>query len=184
LRGRHVAYTTLTTLAKPARLLWLGSRSVTRYEIALRLHTFIFCTEFSFSAMLRIAVLLEQRIIAFLICTTSQSESVTPSSTERLLVPSRQRSTRISESWLITCEPIVTLVSRDSLPPIRITSAFALSASSSATSGLIVKNVHCNEGGTSRAISSIVVPPPASTVMPFWINPNTFDAICFLLSRA
>src|SRR3546814_4207665 len=113
--------------------------------MALRLQTFIFCTEFSFSAILRMAVLLEQRIMAFFICTTSQSESVTPSSTERLFVPNKHRSTRISDNWLITCEPMLMLVLRESLPPIRITSAWVRSASSRATSGLMVKNVRSEE---------------------------------------
>src|SRR5690606_24212821 len=152
--------------------------------MALRLHTFIFCTELSFSAILRIAVLLEQRIIAFLICTTSQSESVTPSSTERLLVPSKHRSTRISDNWLITCEPILMLVLRDSLPPIRITSALVRSANSRATSGLMVKNVHWRLSGMIRASSSMVVPPPARTVIPFCTSLSALLAICFLDSRA
>src|SRR5690606_8473411 len=152
--------------------------------MALRLQTFIFCTEFSFSAILRMAVLLEHRIMAFLICTTSQSESVTPSSTERLLVPSKQRSTRISDNWLITCEPMLMLVLRDNLPPIRITSAFVRSASSRATSGLIVKNVHCKLSGMIRDNSSIVVPRTASTVIPFCTSLSALLALCFLESRA
>src|SRR5690554_2251147 len=97
------SYSTSTNSLKLERLGRSGFSSVTRYEISCKLQTFIFWTELSFSAILRTQVLLAPRIMAFLICTTSQSESVTPSSMDKLFVPNNSRSTLISDNWLITC---------------------------------------------------------------------------------
>src|SRR5690606_40432717 len=92
--------------------------------------------------------LLEQLIIARLIWTTSQSESVIPSSIERLLVPNEHRSILKSDNSLITCAPPTILVFRESLPPNIINSQFFYSARSNATKGLMVKTVHCTSLGT------------------------------------
>ncbi len=154
-----------------------GSSSVINTSISSTSHILKRCSEPIFSDIHGDTTFRELWIIAFFICTISQSNSVSPSTGCKELVPKKQMSTLISESILMALPPMAIWESLDIRPPIKITSILLFVNNCTAMGKLGVKQVNLNFEGKRLANSKFVVPPLNKITWPSLIKERHFSAI-------
>src|SRR5687768_16175468 len=137
------------------------------------------CIVFTFSEIERHTTFLQDSIMAFFSCTTSQSLSVIPCWGSMALVPRKQISALTDFILAIASEPTVIFEFFEILSPIRITSILGW-CMYSRTAGMLPEiKVALSWGGSDRAISIIVVPPLVRMNIPLLIRLMAFWAMIF-----